>query len=81
MDDLLLARMLPPDQQLYVLERNAVVFGESTSRGMLTANCAASLSRGRGLPEGFTVSRQRLVVGRRPTLAGRLLDAITGFGG
>ena len=81
MDDLLLTRALPPDQQLFVLERNAVVFGESTSRGVLTANCAASLSRGRGLPEGFAIGRQRLVVGRRPTLAGRLLDAIAGFGG
>jgi hypothetical protein len=81
MDDLLLARVLPPDQKLYVLDRNAVVFGESTSRGTLTANCAASLSRGRGLPEGFAIGRQRLVVGRRPTLAGRLLDAIIGFGG
>lgn len=81
MDDLLLARALPSDQQLYVLERNAVVFGESTSRGVLTANCAASLSRGRGLPEGFAIGRQRLIVGRRPTLTGRLLDAITGFGG
>jgi hypothetical protein len=37
--------------------------------------------RGRGLPEGFAIGRQRLVVGRRPTLAGRLLDAIAGFGG
>jgi hypothetical protein len=81
MDDLLLARVLPPDQGLYVLERNAVVFGESTSRGVLTANCAASLSRGRGLPEGFAIGRQRLVVGRRPTLAGRMLDALVGFSG
>ena len=81
MDDLLLTRVLPTDQRLYVLERNAVVFGESTSRGVLTANCAASLSRGRGLPEGFAIGRQRLVVGRRPTLARRILDAISSLGG
>ena len=79
MDTLLLARTLPADQRLYVLDHNAVVFGESTSRGVLTANCAASLSRGRGLPAGFTVGRQRLVVGRKPSLVRRMARALGGL--
>ncbi len=76
MDALLLARTLPADQRLYVLDHNAVVFGESTSRGVLTANCAASLRRGRGLPAGFPVGTERLVVGRNPALMRRITRAI-----
>lgn len=72
MDALHRARALPADQRLYVLERNAVVFGESTSRGVLTANCAASLRLGRGLPAGFAVGRQQLTVGSKPSLACRI---------
>ena len=79
MDALHRAKPLPADQRLYVLDHNAVVFGESTSRGVLTANCAASLSRGRGLPAGFTVGRQRLVVGRKPSLVRRMARALGGL--
>lgn len=80
MDTLLLARTLPADQRLYVLDHNAVVFGESTSRGVLTANCAASLSRGRGLPAGFPVGRHRLVVGKRPSWIQRMARALGDIG-
>ena len=80
MDTLLLARALPANQRLYVLDHNAVVFGESTSRGVLTANCAASLSRSRGLPAGFSVSRQRLVVGKRPSWIQRMARALGDIG-
>lgn len=80
MDALHRERTLPADQRLYVLDHNAVVFGESTSRGVLTANCAASLSRGRGLPAGFTVSRQRLVVGKKPSWFQRLARALGDIG-
>jgi hypothetical protein len=59
-----------------VLDRNAVVFGESTSRGRLTANCAASMRRGRGLPEGFEVDRRRMFIGRRPSLLRRAVGAV-----
>jgi|688.fasta_scaffold171172_3 hypothetical protein len=79
MDALHLARTLPADQRLYVLDHNAVVFGESTSRGVLTANCAASLRRGRGLPAGFPVGTKRLVVGRKPTLMHRIARALGGL--
>jgi hypothetical protein len=74
MDALHRQARLPDDQRLYVLDRNAVVFGESTSRGRLTANCAASMRRGRGVPEGFAVDERRLFVGSRPSLLGRAVD-------
>ncbi|MEY3205575.1 MAG: hypothetical protein RLZZ21_1906 [Planctomycetota bacterium] len=80
MDALHRAKALPTDQWLYVLDHNAVVFGESTSRGVLTANCAASLSRGRGLPAGFSVSRQRLVVGKKPSWIQRMARALGDIG-
>ncbi|MFM7185968.1 MAG: hypothetical protein ACKO4Z_14540 [Planctomycetota bacterium] len=67
MDALHRAASLPDDQRLYVLDRNAVVFGESTTRGRLTANCAASMRRGRGVPPGFEVDGTTLVIGRRPS--------------
>jgi hypothetical protein len=35
---------LPADHRLYVVETNLAVFGESTSRGRVTRNCAASLT-------------------------------------
>lgn len=79
MDALHQARTLPADQRLYVLDHNAAVFGESTSRGVLTANCAASLRRGRGLPAGFPVGTERLVVGRKPPLIRRLARALSGL--
>lgn len=76
MDALHRAQALPGDKRLYVLDHNAVVFGESTSRGVLTANCAASLGRSRGLPAGFAVGRQRLVVGRKPSWMHRILRGL-----
>lgn len=78
MDALHRAAALPAEQRLYVLDRNAVVFGESTSRGRLTANCAASLRRGRGLPAGFEVDRRRMFIGRKPSLLRRAVRAFTG---
>jgi hypothetical protein len=47
---------------------------------VLTANCAASLSRGRGLPAGFSVSRQRLVVGKKPSWIQRMARALGDIG-
>jgi len=73
MDALHRAASLPDGQRLYVLDRNAVVFGESTTRGRLTANCAASMRRGRGVPAGFEIDRTTLVIGRRPSPFTRLM--------
>jgi hypothetical protein len=81
MDALHRGAHLPDDQRLYVLDRNAVVFGESTSRGRLTANCAASMRRGRGVPEGFEIDERQVFVGSRPSLLGRVADRVSRYGG
>jgi hypothetical protein len=55
---------LPDDHRLYVVETNLAVFGESTSRGRVTRNCAASLgAMGIGLPLGFTAIDQDITMG------------------
>jgi len=66
MDALHAKAILPADHRRFMLDRTAVVFGESTHRGQRTANCAESLRRRRGVPEGFEISPKRLVIGRRP---------------
>jgi hypothetical protein len=76
MDDLIEQAVLPPEDGLYVLDRNAMVFGESTHRGMLTLNCAESLGRERGVPEGFEIAPKRMVIGRRPPWVVRLADRV-----
>jgi hypothetical protein len=67
------AAQLPDDHRLYVTSRNAVVFGESTTSGRLTANCARSMVRGRGVPPGFKVEDRRIIIGSRPGIAGWIL--------
>jgi hypothetical protein len=48
---------LPGDHRIYVVETNLAVFGESTSGGRVTRNCAASLrAQGLGIPAGFAES-------------------------
>lgn len=76
MDALHRAARLPADQRLYVLDRNAVVFGESTTRGRLTANCAASMRRDGGIPPGFEIDQRRLVIGRKPSMIIRRLGIL-----
>ena len=45
---------LPTDHQLYVVETNLSVFGESTVGGRITGNCATSFEAlGLGVPRGF----------------------------
>jgi hypothetical protein len=73
MDDLHARATLPAEHARYEIDRNAAVFGESTHRGMITANCAESLRRHRGIPEGFDVCSQRLVIGRHPSWFARLM--------
>lgn len=43
MDSMKDALVLPDDIQLYVIKDNAVVFGESTTRGKVTRNCARDM--------------------------------------
>jgi hypothetical protein len=73
MDELHSQAILPADHARYEIDRNAAVFGESTHRGRITANCAESLRRRRGIPEGFEACSQRLVIGRRPNWIARLM--------
>jgi hypothetical protein len=55
---------LPADHRLYVVETNLSVFGESTSRGRVTRNCAASLrAMGIPLPPGFTAIDEDITMG------------------
>lgn len=76
MDALHRAAQLPDGHRLYVLDRNAVVFGESTIAGRLTANCAARMRARRGVPRGFEVDSAWVTIGQRPTRAGRLADSV-----
>lgn len=50
-------RIVKPDShRIYVVEKNLSVFGESTTRGVLTKNCYRSMRRcGLALPEWFSV--------------------------
>ena len=55
---------LPEDHKLYVTNKNYAVFGESTSRGKITQNCARSFGEyGRDLPRGFELSNEKKVIG------------------
>jgi hypothetical protein len=55
---------LPADQRLYVVEANLAVFGESTTRGRVTRNCATSLrASGLDIPAGFEESDREMLMG------------------
>jgi hypothetical protein len=60
---------LPSGSRRYVIKHNAMVLGESTHRGVITANCAESLRLHQGLPDGFRVSDKRIIIGSRPWLS------------
>lgn len=77
MDELHKKASLPDEHRLYVLDHTAITFGESTSRGRLTANCAESLRRGRGVPSGFEIDPQSLLIGRPPGRLSRLVERLT----
>lgn len=64
MDPMKEAIPLPTDHRLYVVRDNLATFGESTSRGRITQNCAESLRAfGFEVPEGFERSDQENVMG------------------
>jgi hypothetical protein len=56
---------LPEDHRLYVSTANHVIFGESTTRGKVTANCALSLQDyGLESPAGMPRSEEHVVIGK-----------------
>jgi hypothetical protein len=56
--------VLPASHRLYVVQTNLAVFGESTMRGRVTSNCAASLrALGLAVPDGFEQSGIETVMG------------------
>lgn len=69
MDYIMFKLQLPENQQLYVLNKNLGVFGESTSRGKLTQNCLASFKQNNiPIPENFEISNKTIVIGSPTTL-------------
>jgi hypothetical protein len=61
---------LPPSHALYVTAKNLAVFGESTTRGKLTANCAQSMHRyDLPVPTSFVLDNQHTVMGKQPLLS------------
>lgn len=67
MDRLKDGMSLPSDHKLYVVRRNAAVFGESTTRGRVTANCRMALrSNDLPVPPGFAASDEQILIGRKP---------------
>ena len=66
MDTYIKQVQLPEDQKLYVTSQNMAVFGESTTRGMLTKNCAVSLEKfGLDVPN-MAVSDKEITIGELP---------------
>ncbi len=67
MDRFIYGMEVPKDQMIYVTEKNYVAFGESTTGGAITKNCAKSMaSYGLPIPEGFTVSEETIEMGGKP---------------
>lgn len=57
---------LPDAHRLYVTTNSYAVFGESTSRGRLTANVVKSMRKsGQPIPETFDVCEKRIIIGKR----------------
>lgn len=68
MDGLKDAALKPPEHRLFVSRENRAVFGESTSRGLLTSNCAESIREaGLEFPAWFTgETAETRIMGRWP---------------
>jgi hypothetical protein len=63
MDDFKKKVILPESHRLFVTDQNLAVFGESTSRGMLTSNCHQSIwENGLTLPD-IPVDNKTIVMG------------------
>lgn len=73
MDYIMYQHTLPDNQWLYMLDHNAAVYGESTSRGLITRNCLKSFKdRGIDLPEGFDFSDKTIIQGTNTPFDNRL---------
>ena len=60
------------NHRLYVVDTNLAVFGESTTRGRVTRNCAASLRAfGLQIPAGFEEDDREMLLGSLGIDAGR----------
>ncbi|PHV64316.1 hypothetical protein [Cyanobacterium aponinum] len=58
---------VPPEQKLYVSNKNMVIFGESTTRGKLTKNCVSSMEKmGLEIPSNMERSNQSIIIGKLP---------------
>ena len=69
MDYIMYQHSLPDDQKLYMLDHNAAIYGESTSRGLITKNCLASFqNKGIVLPADFGVSNKTIIQGTNTAL-------------
>jgi len=54
---------LPDSHKLYVTNKNLALFGESTTRGKLTKNCAKSFQKlGLELPNFFDISNDKIII-------------------
>lgn len=64
MDYIMYKHTLPDNQRLYMLDHNAAIYGESTSRGLITKNCLESFKNsGIALPQGFGLSNKTIIQG------------------
>lgn len=58
---------MPAHFRLYVTEQNNSLYGESTTLGNITANCAKSFKKnGLPLPDGFQVLDKSILMGQAP---------------
>lgn len=58
---------MPAHFGLYVTEENNSLYGESTTRGKITANCAKSFkAKGLALPQGFPLAAENQLMGQAP---------------
>lgn len=68
MDYILYTLKLPEDQKLFALNHNIGTYGESTSRGKVTKNCAQSLTNlNFELPSNFGFSEKTIIQGDNNT--------------
>lgn len=64
MDYIMYKLVLPDEQRLYMLDHNVGVYGESTSRGLITKNTVQSFAkRNIPLPDGFGLSDKCIIQG------------------
>lgn len=82
MDDFKDKVNLIQEHRLYVVKTNIVIFGESTTRGEITRNCATSLVRyGIDFPDNFKVSSKEIIIGKMYNFAvlNQVAEAFSSF--